>query len=156
MLYSLFLLVLVLAVSLFAEWWTRQSRSHKFCNRLRSVTQPSVPLGIVPALSGAQTRRMRWISIDEFLTVLSRYSDLIVIDLRADAQWVPFPAPTAFLIPVVLNELDEVLERLPADRSVVFCGASNFIILTILTSSCMRGSAPFYILDGDLGLAEVA
>jgi hypothetical protein len=49
-----------------------------------------------------------------------------------------------------------MLERLPADRSVVFCGASNFSILTILTNSCMRGSTPFYVLEGDLGLAEVA
>jgi hypothetical protein len=154
--YSLILLVFVLAVSLFAEWRTRQSRSRKFCSRLRSVIQPSVPLGIVRAPAEGQTRRMRWISIGEFFAVLTRCSDLIVIDLRPDAQWVPFPAPAAFVIPVVLNELDEVLECLPADRSVVFCGASNFIILTILTNSCMRGSAPLYILEGDLGLAEVA
>jgi hypothetical protein len=99
---------------------------------------------------------MKWISIEEFIAVLTRCSDLIVIDLRAEAQWVPFPAATAFVIPVVLNELDEVLECLPADRSVVFCGASNFSILIILTSLCMRGSAPFYFLEGDLGLAEVA
>jgi hypothetical protein len=156
MLYSLFLLVLVLAASLFTEWWTRQSRSRKFCKRLRSVTKPSVPLGIVPASAEEQTRRMQWISIDEFLAVLTRCSDLIVIDLRADAQWAPFPTPAGFVIPVVLNELDEVLERLPADRSVVFCGASNFIVLTILTSSCMHGSAPFYFLEDHLGLAEVA
>ncbi len=156
MLYSLFLLVLVLAVSLFAEWWTRQSRSRKFCNRLRSVTKPSVPLGIVPASAEGQARRMQWISVDEFLAMLTDCSDLTVIDLRADAQWAPFPAPTAFIIPVVPNELDEVLECLPADRSVVFCGASNFIILTILTSSCMHGSAPLYFLEGHHGLAEVA
>jgi hypothetical protein len=99
---------------------------------------------------------MRWISIDEFVAVLARCDDLIVIDLRTEARWVPFPAPTAFVIPVVPNELDEVLECLPADRSVVFCCASNFSILAILTSSCMRGSAPLYFLEGDLGLAEVA
>jgi hypothetical protein len=154
--YSLILLVIVLAVSLFAEWLTRQSRSRKFCNRLRSVTEPSVPLGVVPASAKGQTRRMNWISIDEFIAMLSRCSDLIVIDFRANAQWGSFPAPTAFVIPVVLNELDQVLERLPAERCVVFCGASNLSLPTIFTSSGMRGSAPIYFLEGDLGLAEVA
>jgi hypothetical protein len=102
---------------------------------------------------------VRWISIDEFIAVLTRCSDLIVIDLRAEAQSVPFPASSAFVIPAVPNELDAVLECLPVDRSVVFCGASNFSMITILTSSCMRGSAPFYFLyflEGDHGLAEVA
>jgi hypothetical protein len=90
------------------------------------------------------------------MTVLAQFSDLIVIDLRADSQQIPFSVPNAFVLAVTPIELVSVLERLPADRSVVFCGASNFSILTILTSSCMRGSAPFYFLEGDLGLAEVA
>jgi hypothetical protein len=99
---------------------------------------------------------MRWISIDKFMAVLTHCSDLIVIDLRVEAQSVPFSVPNAFVLAVTPIELVSVLERLPADRSVVFCGASNFSILTILTSSCMRGSAPLYVLEGDLGLAEVA
>jgi hypothetical protein len=48
------------------------------------------------------------------------------------------------------------LEWLPADRTVAFCGASNLCIFMIETSQCMEGSAPLYVLEGDLDLAEVA
>jgi hypothetical protein len=99
---------------------------------------------------------MKWISIGEFMTVLTTCSDLIVIDLRADAPFVPFPVPTAFVLPVTQNELDKVLDWLPADRTVAFCGASNLSIFLIETSPCMEGSAPLYVLEGDLHLAEVA
>ncbi len=151
-----FLLAVLLVVPWFTESRIRRSRSRKFCNRLQSVIQPSVPLGIVPASAGRQTGRMKWISIDKFMAVLIQCSDLMVIDLRTEAQSVPFPVPNAFVLAVTPIELVSHLEPLPADRSVVFCGASNFSILTILTSACMRDSAPSHILEGDLGLAEVA
>jgi hypothetical protein len=99
---------------------------------------------------------MQWISIGEFLSVLEKCGDLTVIDLRANAQWDPFPIPTAFALPVTPNELDNVLDSLPADRSVVFYGASNLSIFMIETSHCMEGSAPLYVLEGDLSFAEVA
>ena len=99
---------------------------------------------------------MKWISIDEFMMILTECNDLIVVDLRADAQLVPFPVPTAFVLPVSPNELDTALEMLPADRSAAFCGASNLSIFMIITSPWMEGSAPLYVLEGDLRLAEVA
>jgi hypothetical protein len=43
-----------------------------------------------------------------------------------------------------------------ANKSVAFCGASNLCIFQIETSPCMEGSVPFYLLEGDLGRAEVA
>jgi hypothetical protein len=110
----------------------------------------------VPEPGGRQTRVMKWISIGEFLSVHAKRGDLVVFDLRATAQWAPFPIPTAFVVPVNPNELDTLLEWLPADRSVVFYGASSLSIFMIETSHCMDGSAPLYILEGDLSLAEVA
>lgn len=88
--------------------------------------------------------------------VLTECHDLIVVDLRADARSIPFPVPTAIVLPVSPNELNTVLELLPADRSIAFCGASNLSIFLIITSPCMEGSVPLYVLDGDLRLAEAA
>jgi hypothetical protein len=99
---------------------------------------------------------MKWISFNEFMTILAECNDLIVVDLRADTPSIPFPVPTAFVLPVSSNELDTVLEMLPADRSVAFCGASNLNIFMIITSTCMEGSAPLYVLEDEFRLAEVA
>jgi hypothetical protein len=99
---------------------------------------------------------MRWISIGEFIRVLGERSDLIVIDLRVDAPSALFPVLSALVLPVRPNELVQVLDMLPPDRSVAFCGASNLCIFLIETSSCMEGSAPLYVVEGDPDLAEVA
>jgi hypothetical protein len=99
---------------------------------------------------------MRWISVSEFTRILTERSDLVVYDLRADAPWDLFPIPTAFALTVNPNELDTLLAWLPADRSVVFYGASNLNIFMIVTSHCMEGSAPLYVLEGVPSLAEVA
>ena len=99
---------------------------------------------------------IQWISTGEFLSILAKRCDLVVYDLRANAQWDPFPIPAAFALPVDPNELSTLLNWLPADRSVVFYGPSNLGIFMIETSRCMDGSAPLYILEGDLSLAEVA
>jgi hypothetical protein len=60
------------------------------------------------------------------------------------------------VLPVAPNELDTILELLPMDRSVAFCGATNLNIFMIITSPCMEGSAPLYVLEGDLRRAEAA
>jgi len=120
------------------------------------VPELSVDVTTVPESTGSQTRVMQWISIGEFLSILTKCSDLIVIDLRSNAQSVPFSIPTAVVLPVSPNEMDKALESLPGDRSVVFYGASNLSIFMIETSGCMEGSAPLYVLEGDPGLEEVA
>ncbi len=155
--YSLwFLLAVLLGVPLFAVWRIRRSRRREFCNRLQSVIQPSVPLGIVQESAGRQTRRLKSISSDEFMWLFRGCRDLIVIDLRADAQWVPFPVPAAIVLPVPISELEGVLECLPANRSIVFYGASRLSTFMIETSRCMEGSAPLYVLQGDFRRLEVA
>jgi hypothetical protein len=99
---------------------------------------------------------VKWITFNEFMMILTECSDLIVVDLRPEASRVPFPVSTGSVLPVSPNELDTVLEMLPADRSVAFYGATNLCIFLIETSPCMEGSAPLYLLEGDLRLAEVA
>jgi hypothetical protein len=155
--YSLwFLPAMVLAGLTYYVW--RLRRSGRLEHR---DTEPSVPelptnLVTVPEPEEEQGRLMRWISIGEFMAVVKECSDLIVIDLRAQAKSTPFPVPVSLVLPVSPNNLIEVLESLPPGKSVAFCGASNLCIFLISTSRSMEGSAPFYVLEGDLGLAEVA
>jgi hypothetical protein len=147
---------MALAVPTYAVWQARRSARRDLLGNLVSDPQPPVEVTTASESAGRQTRVMQWISIGEFPSVLTKYSDLIVIDLRSNAEWDPFPIPTAFALPVSPNELDTVLEWLPPDRSLVFYGASNLSIFMIETSNCMQGSAPLYVLEGDLRLAEVA
>ena len=155
--YSLWSLpAMALAVPLYAVWRARRSGIRELRDNIPFVPQPPVDDITEPKSAGRRTRVMQWISIGEFLSVLTKCNDLIVIDLRANAGWNPFPIPTVFVLPVTPNELDTFLEWLPADRSVVFHGASNLSIFMIETSPGMNGSAPFYVLEGDLKLAEVA
>ncbi len=154
--YSLWLLpAVVLAVPVYYVWHIKRPEKHELRDSAPSDSQLSAPVEAVLEPIGAQTRTMRWISIGEFMMVLASCSDLIVIDLRADAQLIPFPVSAAFVLPVAPNELINTLERLPADRTAVFCGASNLSIFLISTSPCMEGSAPLYVLEGDLSRAEV-
>jgi hypothetical protein len=90
------------------------------------------------------------------MTILANTQDLIVIDLRPEARSRPFPISEVTVLPVALNELSETLECLPSDSSVVFYGATNVSIFLISTSSCMSGSAPLYLLEGDLGCREAS
>ena len=148
--------VIALAVPIYALWRMRQPGRPKPLENMLSVPQPSVDMTTVRESARRQTRVMQWISIGEFLSILRESSDLVVIDLRANAQSAPLSVPTAYVVPVSPNEMDSALEWLPGDRSVVFYGASNLSIFMIETSRCMEGSAPLYVLEGDPGLEEVA
>lgn len=154
--YSLwFLPAMGLAVLTYHVWRTRRSERHQQ-DVIPSIPEsPTVPVDITEPPE-RQTRLVRWISTSEFMAVLTKCSDLIVIDLRAEAKSAPFPVSDALVIPVAPNDLIEVLECLPQDKSVALCGASNLSIFLITTSPCMEGSAPLYVLEGDLRLAEVA
>jgi len=88
--------------------------------------------------------------------VLRSPNDLIVFDLRSEDKSARFPLSGDNVLPVALNDLIKLLECLPPDKSVAFCGASSLCIFLIATSPCMEGSAPIYVLEGDLGFAEVA
>lgn len=154
--YSLwFLLATALAGLTYHVWRTRRS------GRLEcSEVKPSIPetptlVASTPKPEETPGRMMRWISFGEFMTVLRKCSDLIVIDLRAEARSAPFYAPDRLVLPVAPNDLTEVLECLPSNKSVAFYGASNLSVFLITTSPCMEGSAPLYLLEGELDLAEV-
>jgi hypothetical protein len=141
---------------MYAVWRARRPRTGELPGNTPTVPHTPVEAATIPEPAGRQTRVIQWISTCDFLSVLAKRSDLVVFDLRANAQWDPFPIQSAFALPVDPNELHTLLAWLPADRSVVFYGASNLSIFMIETSQCMDGSAPLYILEGDLGLAEVA
>ena len=151
-----FLTAMVLAVLTYYVGRNRRSARLEQSNTVPSVPEPPSDLVNVPVPDEKQSRLMRWISIGEFMAVLKECSDLIVIDLRAEATSTPFLVPNALVLPVAPTDLIEVLEHLPPDKSVAFCGASNISIFLIATSPCMEGSAPLYVLEGDLSLAEVA
>jgi hypothetical protein len=104
-----------------------------------------------------QATTLKWISAREFVALLTKFSDLLVIDLREEAQRTPFPSSIAlFVIPVKLHEFVEVLEQVPMDRVVVFYGVSELSLSMIEASSRMGGSAPLYVLDDDLDCLEAA
>jgi len=147
---------MALAVPMDAARRMRHPGRRKPLENLLSVPEPFVDITTVRESARRQTRVMQWISIGEFLSILTECSDLVVIDLRANAQSAPLSVPTAFVLPVSPNEMDSALEGLPGDRSVVFYGASNLSIFMIETSRFMDGSAPLYVLEGDPGLEEVA
>lgn len=155
--YSLWSLpAMALAVPMYAVWRARRSQTRELPDNIPTVLYPPAKAATLPEPARRQTRVIQWISTGEFLSVLAKRSDLVVFDLRANAQRDPFPISTAFALPVDPNELGTLLNWLPPDRSVVFHGASNLAIFMIETSRCMDGSAPLYILEGDLSLAKVA
>lgn len=110
-------------------------------------------------LIGKQIRglSLRWITFGEFASLLNRFSDLILIDLRQTDQWDPLPvqAPvTAFR--VRHHELSEMLEHLPENRTLVFFGLTDLDALIIEASPRAKGSAPIYILDNRAPHREAA
>jgi hypothetical protein len=155
--YSLwFLPAILLVVLLFTLWLIRRSQIRELCNRTPLVIHLPISREVVPEPAGAQARQVKWVSNDEFMTVLTKSRNLLVIDIRTDAPSVPFPVPTAFMLHVSPKELVTVLKSIPADKSIALCGASNLSIFMIRISQCMKGSAPLYVLKGNLRLAEAA
>ena len=150
------LLAMMLAALMYSVWSVTRSGTRELLGGIPSASEPPTHLEIVPEPIWTRTRTIKWISIGEFKTVLTKCSDLIVIDLRASALLIPFPVPTANVLPIAPDELFKVLECLPADRTVALCGASKISVFMIETIPCKEGSAPLYVLEGDLGLAEVA
>lgn len=151
-----FLPAIVLAVLTYCVWRTQQSERFQKSGPGPSIPEPSTDVVNLPEPEVKPGRMMRWISFGEFASVRRNCSDLIVIDLRSEAKSARFPLSGSNVLPVTGNELIQVLKCLPPDKSVAFCGASNLSIFLIATSPCMEGSAPLYVLEGDLRNAEVA
>lgn len=112
-----------------------------------------------PDRIGKQIRglSLRWISLGEFTSLLARFGDLILLDLRRTDQWDPLPIHipvTAFR--VRHHELAEVLEHLPDNRILVLHGLTDLDALVIEASPRAKSSAPIYILDNDAPHREEA
>ena len=159
-----FLFALVLVAPMYAAWRIQRLGKRELYDCDSRVSQHRAPLEIIPEIKaqpagadrGMPGREVHWMSTGQFTTFVQEHKDVIVVDLRADEQRMLSPIPAAFVLTVVPDELDNLLGWLPAEKSVAFCGVSKQSILLIVTSPCMEGSAPLYVLDGDLRLAEVA
>lgn len=108
------------------------------------------------APGGEERRRLQWISADQFRHVAADSQDLLLVDLRPDPGDPPVALPADRVVRVRTHQLEDVLRSLPENRSAAFCGASGVCVFMIQTSSCMRGSAPLYLLEPDYPHAEVA
>lgn len=95
-----------------------------------------------------QRRPLRKISFEEFRELLQQKSgNLVVLDLRSEAQANPFPFPEACVLPVRPEELGEILGWMPHSQCTVFYGIRNPWLSALERSSSRAGSAPFYLLD---------
>jgi hypothetical protein len=152
----LFLPAMVLVVLKSSVWWTR--RSARLASSDASLTFPksATNTATLPKPQERPGRFVKRISIGQFTNLLEVSRDLIIIDLREGAGIAPVPVPAAFALHVSPNQLVDVLEWIPANRSVAFCGASNLNIFMNEASSCRTGAAPLYLLERDLYCAEVA
>lgn len=110
----------------------------------------------VRGAGGKRTRNLQWVSIDEFREILERAGDLVVIDLRPQDERRPLPVSGSQMLRIGAEELGEVLQWLPPDRSAAFCGASGLAVFMIRTSACMQGSAPLYVVKSESARTEVA
>ena len=162
-----FLSVIALAGTTFPVWRISRIGRHSYIEETpagpetpgsaSSVPDPPPQTPVEPESAQQQTRLMKWISIDEFMTLLGNESNHpVVVDLRPDSLWTPFPVPDAFVLRLTPHDLVDVLAWLPGDRSVVFYGASSFCIFLIEISVCMEGSAPLYFLERDFCRLEAA
>lgn len=150
------LLARMQAVPISYAWKLKQSDKLQPRDRVSPESNQTLQLQEHPKPKRETTRRIERISIGEFMLVLAKCRNLVVIDLRTNKQFAQFPIPTATVMRVRPHELVNVLKRIPADKTLVFCGASNFSTVMIESSPCMQGSAPLYVLEGDLRLMEVA
>lgn len=117
---------------------------------------PAAKGGKIHAFSGGQIRNLEWVSMGQFTNLLAESNDLVVIDLRPESQHLRLRLPAAQVLTISPDELPEVLEWLPRNRSAAFCGASGTALSVIRASSRMRGSAPLYVLKDGSAWAEVA
>jgi len=87
------------------------------------------------------------IGVAELADLLTTAHGLVVMDLRAGAQWRPFPISNVFVLPIAPYELADVLDRLPSDRSLVLFGAAAHLDALGAASAGMQGSAPLYLVN---------
>lgn len=138
-------------------WFTawRMVRSGRRVVQDKRDTASRLRIAGKSAVQAARNPTLRWISWCEFMNLLATCKDLIVIDLRDDPHASPV-AMAEFVLPVKLHDLVEVLELVPTDKVVVFCGVSDLSMLLIETSHFMRRPAPAYVLYEDIVSLEVA
>lgn len=101
-------------------------------------------------------REMKWITANELRALKEKSNDLIVIDCRPDRfrRLAEFAGSSALSIRP--EQLVEVLNWLPANRSAVLCGASDLCRSPVMKMDHRRGLAPVYVLKDDPFRQEAA
>ena len=150
------MLVIVLTLTLWVAWRISRVDTRAIQKKPGSVSQPIAPDTGPPTHGGQTSRRLCRISLAELLVLFVSTDDLLVIDLRPGQQRDSFPVLGDDILCVQPNELPDVLEWLPSNKNVVFCGASELCITMIQTSPCIYGSAPLYVLEDSYPRREVA
>lgn len=130
------LLVFAVGLLLYCAWQLMRTR-HNSVRSARSECGGST----------ASRRALERISPGQLMEVLNRGDDLLLIDLRPPHQKGPFPVSAPHVMRLRTSQLEEVLQRLPENRSAVFYGASDLSLFMIMTSLYMRGSAPLFVLS---------
>jgi hypothetical protein len=157
MMYSLYFLPTArLAAPKFAVWPIKGFVEREFRDRTPSVSQRPFRSTIVPASSSRPARVTRWISISEFVGVLTHRSDLHETDLRKSAEVVPFSELTAPIPLMAQFEPYRGLERPSEKIASMSWDPSDFDFLALEVSSWMGGSSLLHLLEGDLSIGEVA
>lgn len=119
------------------------------------TTRPSQRLRRKSRRITRRKRPIQRISLEQLENMLRQQrDDLLVVDLRPAARRAPLPLPNA--LAVEPSELKEILDWLPADRSIVFCGIGSRWMRAIRRSPCRLGVVPFYLLEDRFGRLEVA
>lgn len=154
--FLLVLLIIVLALTLCVAWRILHAAMPAILKRSLSVSRPIALHREPPTRDEQNSRRICRVSLAELLVVYATTDDLLVIDLRPDRERDSFPVPGDHILSVHPNKLAEVLEWLPANKSVVFCGASEVCITMIQTSRCIYVSAPLYVVRDSYPHLEVA
>jgi hypothetical protein len=80
-----------------------QPRAHQPFEMMSSTLPSWVRIQLSPQRFSKHKRPMRRISLEQFKNLLDQGpDDFLVLDLRINAEWVPFPVADALVLPVRL------------------------------------------------------
>ena len=137
------LIALALASLLYFAWvigWLRP-KAH-FASQMPANLSPGSDLRTFPC----SRRTIRWISPGEFESVISKFQDVIVIDLLPKCSDRPRPFPEASFLFIEPDEFHDVLRWAPRSSCVVLYGRRSFCRSMILAVRGIPGHAPIFVL----------
>jgi hypothetical protein len=95
--------------------------------------------------------------MEEFRTLVAKWDDVIVIDLRPDSRKKEPTSPViTHAVSIVPDQLVEVLSWIPSETVVVLYGATDLCALMASELRNAVGSEPVYLLEEDPFIKKVA